>query len=354
MKKTFLTLSITLISCICLSQSGKNTISKFDFIPGEKVIFYDDFTTETLGDFPLLWLTNGSGEIVTSSQFEGKWFQLTKTGYYIPEAKDKFTDIYTIEFDLVILGEGSSETSTNIDLFFLSDDLANPSGGNQPGLSGLKIHPDYGTVFWNNWSEALEWQGDEGQVDYMFKTSAKYHIAFWVQKQRVRLYANTEKILDLPRGLQANYIYNAFRIENYSEETTAIISNFRIAAGLPDMRNKLITEGKLISYGIYFDVNSDKLKPESAATIKEIAQVLIDNPTIIITIVGHTDSDGDDASNLNLSKRRATSVKTELTRVYGIDSSRMDTDGKGESQPLAANENALNKAKNRRDEFIKQ
>lgn len=353
MKNIFLNLAAALLSGLCAAQTTSNITSKFDFIPGEKIIFYDDFSSEDIGDFPAQWLTNGSGEIVTMEKLEGRWFQITKTGYYIPEAKDKFTDNYTIEFDMVILSDIGSETVGGIDFFLTSDDLNNPSQGGQPGQAGLKIRPDYETVFWNNWSEAREWQGDEGQASFEFKPSQKYHIAFWVQKQRVRMYADEQKVLDLPRGLQANYVYNIFRMEDFSDENTPLISNFRIAAGLPDMRSKLITEGKLVSYGIYFDVNSDKLKPESNATIKEIAQVLKDNPTVRISITGHTDSDGDDALNVDLSKRRAISVKNELTKSYGIDEARLETDGKGESQPLAPNDNALNKSKNRRVEFIK-
>jgi outer membrane protein OmpA-like peptidoglycan-associated protein len=186
----------------------------------------------------------------------------------------------------------------------------------------------------------------------MCNAGQKYHIAFWVQKQRVRMYADELKILDLPRGLIDGYVYNIFRF-NTSDEVKPIISNFRIAAGLPDTRNKLITEGKLISYGIQFDVNSDVVKPVSFATIKEIAQVLNENPAIKVRIIGHTDNDGDDASNMDLSKRRAGSVKNELTKTFGVDASRLETDGKGESQPLAPNDNMVNKAKNRRVEFIK-
>jgi len=122
---------------------------------------------------------------------------------------------------------------------------------------------------------------------------------------------------------------------------------------LPDMRNKLITEGKLVSYGITFDVNSDKIKSESFATIKEIAQVLKDNPTVKFKVVGHTDSDGDDKSNLDLSKRRAASVKNSLVKDFSIDETRIETDGKGESEPIAKNDSGVNKAKNRRVEFIK-
>jgi len=166
------------------------------------------------------------------------------------------------------------------------------------------------------------------------------------------MYADENKVLDLPRGLIADYIYNIFRIET-TDEATPLLSNFRIATGLPDMRNKLLTEGKLISYGIQFDVNSDKIKPESFATLKEIAQVLTDNPALKIKIVGHTDSDGDDAANLDLSRRRAASVKTALNQSFSVDNSRMETDGKGKTQPIAPNDNAVNKAKNRRVEFLK-
>jgi outer membrane protein OmpA-like peptidoglycan-associated protein len=353
MKRIFLTLTAGLLTILCFSQTTGNITSKFDFIPGEKIIFFDDFTSESIGDFPLQWLTNGSGEIVTLDEFVGRWFQITQSGYYIPEVKDPFTDNYTIEFDLFVLSDLKSQIPNVFDLYFLSGELANPALGSQPGQAGLKIQPSYESLFWNNWSEAREWQGDEGQVNFAFTSQTKYHISFWVQKQRVRMYINDQKVMDLPRGLQANYTYNIFRIDDNSDETTPLISNFRMAVGMPDMRNKLITEGKLVSYGIYFDVNSDKLKPESAPSIKEIATVIKDNPDIKVKIVGHTDSDGADDANLDLSKRRAESVKKELVTTYSIDSGRLETEGKGESQPIAPNDSGINKAKNRRVEFIK-
>ena len=131
------------------------------------------------------------------------------------------------------------------------------------------------------------------------------------------------------------------------------ISNLRITDAAPDMRSKLITEGKLVSYGIYFDVNKDVVKSESYGTIKEIAKVLTDNPDVKIKIVGHTDSDGDDKSNLDLSKRRGAAVKNVLVKEFNIDASRIETDGKGESEPVAKNDSVINKALNRRVEFIK-
>jgi outer membrane protein OmpA-like peptidoglycan-associated protein len=69
--------------------------------------------------------------------------------------------------------------------------------------------------------------------------------------------------------------------------------------------------------------------------------------------VGHTDTDGDDAKNLDLSSRRAASVRIALTTEFGIESSRLETDGKGEMQPVADNKTPEGKAQNRRVEFIK-
>jgi outer membrane protein OmpA-like peptidoglycan-associated protein len=137
------------------------------------------------------------------------------------------------------------------------------------------------------------------------------------------------------------------------EEGHALISNIRIAAGMPDLRNKLLTEGKLVTYGIYFDVNKDIVKPESYATLKEIAKILNEIPEVKVQIEGHTDSDGDDKANLDLSKRRAAAVKAALVNQFGVKADRLEIKGMGESKPIAPNTNPSNKALNRRVEFIK-
>ncbi|MBK9250075.1 MAG: OmpA family protein [Ignavibacteria bacterium] len=336
------------------AQEDNKITSKFDFIPGEKVVYFDDFTSDNIGDFPALWNTNGSGEIVTSSKYPGRWLQFTAGGYYIPEVVADFTDNYTIEFDMVPLNSENIETIHGISLLLVSGSLKDPNeGGAVPGKSGLGITPEYDMVNWSNWSEADGGYKDNGQSPYMFMSTEMTHISLWIQKQRVRMYARDRKILDLPRGLIAPYKYNIFRIQ-ISGEATPLFSNIRIAAGLPDMRNKLLTTGKLISYGIFFDVNSDLVKPESDATLKEIAQVMKDNPQLSVKIVGHTDADGDNALNLDLSKRRGASVKKELVEKFGVEAARLESDGKGETELIAANDTPMNKAKNRRVEFIRK
>ena len=143
---------------------------------------------------------------------------------------------------------------------------------------------------------------------------------------------------------------------NFSEAENKdefMVSNIRYAVGAPDTRNKLLTEGKLVTRGILFDVNADKIKPESYGVLKEIGAVLKENPAVKVKIIGHTDADGDDAKNLDLSKRRAASVKNALSAEFGIETARMETDGKGETQPSDPNTTPQGKANNRRVEFVK-
>lgn len=354
MKKN--TLKLLLCTCIILitesiyAQDNNYITSKYDFIPGEKVIFFDDFTSEGIGDFPALWLTNGSGEIVTSAKFPGRWFNITKMGYYIPEAKEDFTENFTIEFDFIPLTVDNAESLYSFTFYLLTGSLTEPGGGGEPGDAGFQFYADGENLGWKNWSMATE-QRFNGNVTFPFKTNQKYHIAIWVQKQRVRLYANETKVLDVPRGIPGGSKTNIIRFET-RDEAKPLISNFRIAAGLSDMRNSLLKDGKIVSYGILFDVNSDKVKPESYATLKMISDILKENPAISLQVVGHTDSDGDNASNLDLSKRRGASVKNELVNNFGIGASRLESDGKGETEPLTDNNSSVNKAKNRRVEFI--
>mgnify|MGYP006365031897 FL=1 len=159
----------------------------------------------------------------------------------------------------------------------------------------------------------------------------------------------------LPRVVPAGLVLDKFRFNSFESEVPFFyFSNLRVAVGSPDMRSKLMTEGKLVTRGILFDVNSDKIKPESYGTLKEIAAVLTENASVKVKIVGHTDSDGSDVSNLDLSKRRSAAVKNTLTNDFGICADRMETDGKGETEPSDKNTTSEAKANNRRVEFIKQ
>jgi outer membrane protein OmpA-like peptidoglycan-associated protein len=266
-------------------------------------------------------------------------------------------DNYTIEFDVIPIGglEGQGMSGYRFRLMQAKNVKAWDSGS-APGNGGFHFVVEYfGRPSYNTWLQGEECgkQNLTGYVEreeFKQKMNQKYHIAIWVQKTRVRLYQNENKIIDLPRAFPAGCV-KPDRIR--FESGAAMLSNIRIAVGAPDTRNKLITEGKLVTYGIYFDVNKDVVKPESYGTLKEIATILNEVPDVKVKILGHTDADGQDAANLDLSQRRAASVKAELAKSFGVNADRLETDGMGESQPVAPNDTPVNKALNRRVEFVK-
>jgi outer membrane protein OmpA-like peptidoglycan-associated protein len=180
------------------------------------------------------------------------------------------------------------------------------------------------------------------------------HVAMWRQKERLRIYLNEEKTWDVPKAIDPQAKLNSFiLVIELKGNWNYYMSNLRLAVGAPDTRKKILEQNKWVTHGILFDVNSDKIKPESYGTLKEMANVLKDYPDLKVKIIGHTDADGADAANLDLSKRRAASVKAMLAKEFGVDESRMETDGKGESEPIDNNTTPAGKANNRRVEFIK-
>src|SRR5256885_9110678 len=83
---------------------GTSTIkaySKYDFLPGEKIIGFEDFSTGSIGDFPAGWNTNASAEIVTVHGKEGRWLWLTKPGQFLFELPKELPEDFTLEFDLL-------------------------------------------------------------------------------------------------------------------------------------------------------------------------------------------------------------------------------------------------------------
>jgi outer membrane protein OmpA-like peptidoglycan-associated protein len=119
------------------------------------------------------------------------------------------------------------------------------------------------------------------------------------------------------------------------------------------MREQLEEGGRIVTHGIYFDVSSDQIKGESYKTLADIGQMLIDDAGLKLAIEGHTDSDGDDASNMGLSKRRAEAVKKYLVETYKVDGARLEAMGMGETKPIDANTTPEGKANNRRVELVK-
>lgn len=114
----------------------------------------------------------------------------------------------------------------------------------------------------------------------------------------------------------------------------------------------LLSDGKVALYGILFDTDSARIKPESAETLAALAQFLSESAETGILIVGHTDNQGALDYNKDLSKRRAEAVRDHLINTFTIAPDRLYADGVGFLAPVAPNATAEERALNRRVEVI--
>lgn len=344
-------------------------VTKFDFIPGEKILAVESFEKGQIGDFPEMWDTDASGELVTISGKEGKWLKLGKDGFFLPEFYKELPDNFTMEFDIMV-NEEYSWFSSALGIAITNSE-ATPTwkpDKRQRTSSGvlLNIHPVNAastsgrasvTTFLKG-SEVMNSEQEQMSLSTAWRLKVKptkVHVSLWKQGQRFRIYLNEKKYWDLPKAFNNEIKHNKlfFLTQGGKENEHFFVSNFKLAMGTPDTRSKLITEGSLSTNGITFDLNSDRLKEESYGVIREIATILNENPTVRIKIIGHTDSDGSSALNQELSLKRATSVRNAFVTNFKIEASRLEIEGKGASEPVAENNSALNKALNRRVQFVK-
>ncbi|MBO9660618.1 MAG: OmpA family protein, partial [Chitinophagaceae bacterium] len=343
--------------------------SKFDFIPGDSLIYTEDFQQDEVGEFPLNWNTAGKGDVVTLNSFPGKWLRMYENSLYLTSNKKDFSKNFTMEFDLILQMKYTGYTYPIVSFgFFASKDdsttdnkFLNYQNENQSAEIFLRLGTE-GTSYTYLNSYLKKTQKFHSENQELGKIEKFYHkishIAVQVQEQRLRIWINGEKKYDLPKALGNEYLFNQlfFEVSSSSykdDELGFYISNLKVATGKPDTRHKLIEEGKFSTTGILFDFQSAVIKPESYGVIKDISSVLKDNGGIKVKVIGHTSSDGDDKANMELSQKRAAAVKDLLVKEFGIDASRLETEGKGETQPIADNKTKEGKAANRRVEFIK-
>ena len=349
------------------AATGLTTYSHFDFVPGDKILVVEDFNADAIGDFPDKWNTNSTGEIQGVQGTEGKWLSVTKRGIFLPEFINSLPDNFTFQLDLLCsdnIGYGSGNFGVSFDVI--------PDAPKQFAQLGHAVNRNevacwfqpvarggLSTTRYEVFADDLQTMNNEVQeADWIAGNAQKrlVKLSFWRQRQRLRVYMNEEKVWDIPRAFESGKNYNTvlFRLsDDILQNGHYLIGNIRLAVGAADTRSKLLTEGRFSTTGILFDVNSAAMKGESYGALKDIADVLKENAGLRLNIVGHTDSDGDASGNQALSQKRAAVVKDALVREFGIDAARLQTDGKGASQPVAANTTAAGKAQNRRVEFIK-
>lgn len=342
-------------------NTGKSSLEiygKFDFVRGDEVVYFDDFANDFIGDFPAKWDTNGSGEVVAIGPGSEKWFELKGGSVYFPNISGLPED-YTIEMDIITQGLDRNTSSTAKLSISLEENNSYDYYKAGKNAVNLKVpycqYADVDIAIWNKiGGESLI--SNQVDVDIRKTVMEKHHISIGVNGQRLRLWINETKYVDVPKLVAPGGVLNYLRLEAEGlreGQDRLFVKNVLIAKGGVDLRRKLLTEGSVSTNGILFDSGSANLQPQSMGIIRQISQVLQQEAGMKLRIVGHTDSDGDTTANQRLSEARAQAVKDALAEVYGIDASRLLAEGKGESEPVSDNGTPEGKAKNRRVVFTK-
>jgi len=323
------------------------TWAKYDFVPGDELIFEDNQENELNGEFPSRWDLAGNGS-VENAGFGGSDVIYFKeaSSCIVPflknPEKDNLPEIFTIEFDAWF--EIDEYCSYLIDFY----DHKNQSE------STIDIYP---LVIEANHAEITR-LGDgyyPGTGDNEITTNFWRHIAISFNTRALKVYLDDARVLNIPNlGINPEGLTICCDAMNSvgSEGAGRYIRNIRLAKGGVKLYDKLLQDGKIVTNGIRFDVNKATIKPESMGIMNSIVQLMKEHPELSFSVEGHTDSDGTETDNQLLSEQRARAVADKLIAL-GIDSKRLTCKGWGESKPLGNNATPEGKANNRRVEFVK-
>jgi len=326
-------------------SADEKAYSKYDFIPGDKVIFFDDFSDTDVGEFPRKWTLkgpDGGGNAVEVVEYQGKRFlrsapapnHMQATQYIRLNQKGDLPEKFTVEFDAVL-----SYPNESI-----------PHYANAYILKFGKDGDHVGEIF----ISGRECKSENTRSEISMADNRMHHVAVSVNGTFVKAYVDNQRVINDPDGIRrpVNLVGIGMESNNRNSSDKLMFTSFRLAEGGKDIKSALATDGKIVTHGILFDTGKDVIKPESLPTLKMILGVLNGDPGLKFSIEGHTDNQGGKSVNQPLSEKRAAAVKAWLVD-NGIDAGRLTTKGYGDEKPLSSNETAEGRANNRRVEFVR-
>jgi outer membrane protein OmpA-like peptidoglycan-associated protein len=321
-------------------RPGTGAWVNYDFVPGDRVVFYDDYSDDTVGDFPRRFdLGMGNWEVV---EWQGRRFlRATSNGAVGIVLPEDLPERFTIEFPASVQHGNATIQVSTAPILHGNREYA----GSAPtlGYARAGLRP-------------VKRQGPETMTDRQRDTrgTPMVTVRIMADGSYMKVYLDEHRVANAPNAIfpRTNTL---FLSTTWARDSDPImIGPLRVAAGGRNLYETLARDGRVATHGILFATNSDVIRPESTPTLKEIGEMLTAHADLRLSIEGHTDSDGDDAYNMDLSGRRAASVKSYLVQSFGIDAGRLETTGLGESTPVADNATPEGKQQNRRVELVRQ
>lgn len=308
-------------------KPGEGAWANFDFKPGERILYADDYKKDEVGDFPRsLEFVSGAMEIV---EWQGaRYLRASSDGKFQIVLPQPLAERYTLEFDLAV-------PSGALWISPIDDEHKQRIEFHNGGRIGY--HEDGRAYTGTEWVEAFR-----GKM---------YRARVMADGRYVKLYINDKRMANIPNGTAARGNKILFYVDG-SQEQPALFGAFRLAAGGKKLYDALAEKGRVTTQGIYFDTGSDRIRPESTPTLKEIVAMLNDHADLKLTIEGHTDNVGNAASNQTLSEKRAAAVVQYITE-QGIDAGRLSSKGFGATKPADSNDSPEGRQNNRRVELVK-
>lgn len=322
--------------------------SNFDFIPGRQALIYDDFATG-LRNWKVI--ENDVADDVESPSLKNLqkdgtvWFKTPRKGMFYPLKVARLPYEFTMEFDVWADTERANEIEGGLSVIMVSNTTDrveyNIFFDENPQIQ-MDEHPSRELLYCidNRENGPEERVVDSKQINNGWEIGKSHPISISRNKTHIRLYINEKKFINPQNGLLVKGNYTLILHTNLWGDGL-YYSNFRLVEGL-NQPAKLDNEGKFVTNAIYCNVTAAIIKKESWAALDQAAAV-IQSTKGNITIIGHTDSEGNEDANLILSKKRVESVKQGMLKHFGIEEGSLLTDGKGESLPVDKNETAEEK-----------
>lgn len=315
-------------------KPGEGAWVNYDFKPGDTPIFVEDFTKDEVGNFPRrLEYTDGNMEVAEWNG--GRWLRVSSwPGKFAIVLPDVLPERFTMEFDasvgynanwMIIRFDEKAPHDVRFREYGIKQGNAGVFGGTHQA-GGLTPGP---------------------------LTSGTFRGRIMADGKYVKVYIDETRLGNVPNADLGRSKTITFEVPGH-ETAPVMISNISIMAGGKKLYDALAESGRVATQGIYFDSGSDRIRPESTPTLKEIGAMLNEHADLALTIEGHTDNVGNADANRDLAERRAAAVKAFLVSTYSVDEGRLQAVGVGDAKPVAPNTTPEGRQQNRRVELVKR